>query len=536
MSLERKEVTKMQNEYKEIIQGMQQNPLHYEWYGLLGRYYAEQGQSNLAYLCYEQGIHFCNEREEKQSLEEELERAASQPDFGVNPVSIVILAQDDVSVLREALDSIQEQQSGTPYEIVVVCQPSFRYVYEQAEKCERARFICSDSKKESFGEGINTGIKNTKIHNDIYLMSSDAVLLPNTLFWLRMSLYERQTIGAAGGISNVGDKRQRFEPPCKTMEEYIAASEILNIPDDFAHENRLWLDSFSLLIKRSALDRVGLFETDQTCWYSCIDYGMKLAGAGREAVLCYNSFIWRRGKEHIQYDPDDFDRLKDRWGFSVPYYFASRLDIVEKIHHEQQEEIWVLEVGCGCGTTLSAIRCQYPNAHVYGIELMEHVAAYGTYMADIVVGDIETMEIPYEKNMFDYIIFADVLEHLRRPEQVLERMKHFLKQDGTILASIPNLMNIEIVINLLKGNFTYRDAGLLDRTHIHLFTLREIQKMLQDTGYVVKAVQKNDHREGFLEDSPENRRMIEALFQIEGIADWKEFDAYQYLVEAALCV
>ncbi len=524
----------MQNGCEEIILGMQQNPLQHEWYGMLGRYYMEQGKNNLAYLCYEQAIHFCNEPKEQQVLQEGLELAAGQPDFDVNPVSIVILAQDDVSILREALHSIQEQESGTSYDVVVVYQPSHSQVYDWANDFEGVKVVCCDGRKESFADGINTGIKYAGIYNDIYLMSSDAILLPNTLFWLRMCLYERRTVGAAGGISNAGDKRQRFEPPCQTLEEYLAASEIINIPDEFAHENRLWLDAFSLLIKRSALDRVGLLETDQTCWYSCIDYGMKLAGAGCEAVMCYNSFIWRRSTESIPYDPDDFGRLEDRWGFSVPYYFASRLDIVEKIHHEQQEEIWVLEVGCGCGTTLSAIRCQYPNAHVYGIELMEHVAAYGKFMADILVGDIETMEIPYEKKMFDYIIFADVLEHLRRPEQVLERMKHFLKPDGTILASIPNLMNIEIIINLLKGNFTYRDAGLLDRTHIHLFTLREIQRMLQDTGYVVKTVKKNDHREGFLENSPENRRMIEALLQIEGIADWKEFDAYQYLVEAGV--
>ncbi len=526
----------MKNRYEEIIQGMQQDPLHYEWYGLLGRYYTEQGQSNLAYLCYEQGIHFCNEPKGKQILEEELERAAGQPDFEVNPVSIVILVQDDISVLREGLDSIREQQSGTSYEIVVVCQPSFQQMYERADEFEGVKIVCLDRKKQSFADGINIGIKNAQIYNDIYLMSSDAIMLPNTLFWLRMCLYQRQTVGAAGGISNVGDNRQMFEPPCTTREEYLAASEILNIPDEFAHENRLWLDAFSLLIKRSAMDRVGLFETDQTCWYSCIDYGMKLAGAGCEAVLCYNSFIWRRSMGRIHHDPGDVNRLEDRWGFSIPYYFASRLDIVEKIHHEHHEEICVLEVGCGCGTTLSAIRCQYPNAHVYGIELMEHVAAYGKHMADITVGDIETMSIPFEKNMFDYIIFADILEHLRHPEQVLERMKHFLKQNGTIIASIPNLMNIEIVINLLKGNFTYRDAGLLDRTHIHLFTLREIQKMFEDTGYTVNAVQKNSYREGFLEDSPENRKMVDALLQIKGIADWKEFDAYQYLVEAELRV
>lgn len=114
----------MQNGYEEIILGMQQNPLQHEWYGMLGRYYMEQGKSNLAYLCYEQAIHFCNEPKEQQVLQEGLELAAGQPDFDVNPVSIVILAQDDVSILREALHSIQEQESGTSYDVVVVYQPS----------------------------------------------------------------------------------------------------------------------------------------------------------------------------------------------------------------------------------------------------------------------------------------------------------------------------------------------------------------------------------------------------------------------------
>lgn len=89
-------------------------------------------------------------------------------------------------------------------------------------------------------------------------------------------------------------------------------------------------------------------------------------------------------------------------------------------------------------------------------------------------------------------------------------------------------------MSLLKGNFTYQDEGILDRTHIHLFTLREIQRMFEDAGYVLTDIRARNFREGILENSEENERIIEQLFQIEGIAERREFEVYQYLIEAVL--
>ncbi len=324
--------------------------------------------------------------------------------------------------------------------------------------------------------------------------------------------------------------------PCQTVDEYAAASLSINVPGDCVRENRLWLDGFSLLIKREAMDDVGLFERGAAGYlYSCMDYGMKLARGGYESVLCYNSFIYSTGVNRANsLVQQDFDRLVKKWGFAPSYYSVSRTDILERMERPRQEEICVLEVGCGCGATLSAVRRQYPNAHVYGIELMKEVAAYATYMADILVGDIETMSLPYENHLFDYIIFGDVLEHLRHPELVVQKMKQYLKADGRILASIPNLMNIEVVVSLLKGNFTYRDEGILDRTHIHMFTLNEIRRMFEEAGYVLTDVRVRNFREGTLVNSRENEKIIEQLYQIEGIADRREFEAYQYLIEAVL--
>lgn len=524
----------VQSEYEAIFRGLENYPMNAELYFMLGNYYMGRQRSSLAYLCYEQANHYCQEPGDRQMIQESMQMAAGQPDFEVNEVSIVILAEQNVGMLRDAVQSIIEHEAGISYEIIVVDNECLGQPLEWLHEYEQIRLVTCCG-KTGFAEGANIGIKLAQIYNDIYLMSSDAVLLPNTLFWLRMGLYERETIGAAGGITNESWPQQKSELSCQTYEEYIAAAERLNVPDDCVCENRIWLDAFSLLLRRKAIDNTGLFEGRTTGQlYSVMDYGMKLVRANYETVLCHNSFIYRRrGENHAK--EGDLEKFEAKWKFPVLYYSNSRSDLIGVIQRPREEEIRVLEVGCGCGSTLSAIRYKYPNAHVYGIELMPEVAAGGKYMADIIVGNIETMEMPYEEHMFDYIMFGDVLEHLRDPKQVVENMKRYLRPGGRILASIPNVMNIEVVVSLLKGDFTYRDHGLLDRTHIHLFTLREIGRMFQEAGYVIENMWTSNWREGMLERNEENERIIEAVYRIEGIADQAEFEVYQYLVECAVC-
>ena len=67
---------------------------------------------------------------------------------------------------------------------------------------------------------------------------------------------------------------------------------------------------------------------------------------------------------------------------------------------------------------------------------------------------------------YDIILFPDVLEHLRDPESILVSMKDHLNENGFIISSIPNLMNASVIYDLLRENFTYQDAGILDRTHL----------------------------------------------------------------------
>ncbi len=143
-----------------------------------------------------------------------------------------------------------------------------------------------------------------------------------------------------------------------------------------------------------------------------------------------------------------------------------------------KKESLVLDVGCSQGL-IGKILKKDLNCKVHGIELdkkaieiaKETQCYEAVYKVNIVDNDSkEYMEFFNKKLKFDYIIFADVLEHLIYPDEVLLEFSKLLNKDGKILISLPNIAHYDILNGLLNENFNYSDMGLLDNTHLRFFT------------------------------------------------------------------
>lgn len=100
-------------------------------------------------------------------------------------------------------------------------------------------------------------------------------------------------------------------------------------------------------------------------------------------------------------------------------------------------------------------------------------------------GDIENYRWLSGEDRYDFIIFADVLEHLLHPWEVLKRCKKVIKPEGLILVSIPNIAHNSVIIDLMNDRFTYHPTGLLDNTHIRFFTRESFVQMVQKEGWAV---------------------------------------------------
>ncbi len=170
------------------------------------------------------------------------------------------------------------------------------------------------------------------------------------------------------------------------------------------------------------------------------------------------------------------------------YFSDTRWDIISLIPDGNHR---ILEVGCGTGNTLIKLRELKKAREIIGIELNYDVVQDNCNQLDaILVGDVEEIEPTFEESYFDYIIFADVLEHLVNPAAILERYSLYLKDTGHIIASIPNIKNYRILLDLvLYDKFEYVDAGILDRSHLRFFTRKEVYRLFDQVGLGVVSVQ-----------------------------------------------
>jgi 2-polyprenyl-3-methyl-5-hydroxy-6-metoxy-1,4-benzoquinol methylase len=148
----------------------------------------------------------------------------------------------------------------------------------------------------------------------------------------------------------------------------------------------------------------------------------------------------------------------------------------------------VLEVGPGDGVISRWLK-QSKNCHTVGVEVVPEAAQIARPAFDhIVVGSIEDDQVIRSiasHGPFDDIVFADVLEHLVDPWNVLGQVRSLLTSRGHVLISVPNIAHWSARLNLLVGRFDYSDGYLMDRTHLRWFTRQSTMQMARQAGYSI---------------------------------------------------
>ena len=259
----------------------------------------------------------------------------------------------------------------------------------------------------------------------------------------------------------------------------------------------------------------------------------KIAAQGRNEVLARHTYE-HRINEMIQIldnrieGSNESESQDDK---SSSYYQNVRHDLIPLVPDDAK---CILEVGCAAGMTGRELK-KRSGAFVAGIEMNNKAAcAAKNVLDDVVQGNIEDIELPYSKNSFDCILFADVLEHLIDPLSVLQKVRPLMKNKGTIVASIPNVQFHGVVHQLIEGNWTYEKEGILDETHLRFFTFKEIEKLFSQAGYSIARVDEvlDPQYEKFSDQNATSLNFGRTQIKDLTAEEIKRFFVFQYLVVA----
>ena len=152
----------------------------------------------------------------------------------------------------------------------------------------------------------------------------------------------------------------------------------------------------------------------------------------------------------------------------------------------------VLEVGCATGYMAEFLQTKR-GCTVVGVEYdAESASRSEARGVRTIVGDAEStvtisaiMADVEHGGQFEVVLASAVLEHLRYPEALLERVHRFLTPNGYLVVTLPNIAHWIMRRNLILGRFRYEQYGLLDETHLRFYTVETARELLATSGFQV---------------------------------------------------
>lgn len=193
----------------------------------------------------------------------------------------------------------------------------------------------------------------------------------------------------------------------------------------------------------------------------------------------YNQSIWGRKTATLKWtDPSSFRLKQCLKSFSILFKSAR-----------------ILEVGCGAGQFIAALKKFFPDVGYHGCDISQQAIAQAQKRNDGVVYELMTGQnaLPYDSASFDGVAIFDVLEHAIHPDALLKEIHRILRPDGVFYMFVPcegdSLSFWHWLDKLgLKNDLTKKFAG-----HINYFSRAEIEKLLDETGLSVVRRRYSEH-------------------------------------------
>ncbi|MCP6682275.1 glycosyltransferase [Bacillus nakamurai] len=405
--------------------------------------------------------------------------------------SIIILTYNELELTKKCLASIDKYTDQEEIELIIVDNGSSDGTKDYLSKLPDAKVILNE-KNLGFAKGCNQGIEAAAGDNLLFL-NNDTMVTKNWLSNMLRVLYQSERTGMVGPVSNYVSGAQMLPDTYQTLEEMEPFAEAYCVREKHKTKRVLRLVGFCLLVKRDVIEEIGPF--DERFGYGSFeddDLCLRALQKGYGLEIALDAFVHHHGHATFTANQDininelymaNRQRFTEKWGTDFTYFTHSRPEIAALVPPEAKR---ILDVGCGAGATgLELMNRQ--SCELYGVELhpLAAKAAKGHYQA-VLEEDVEEVKLPYPEGFFDCMIFADILEHLKDPWSVIQSYAAHLSPSGSIVCSIPNISHAEALFPLLLGEWNYRDAGILDRTHLRFFTPQTVHTLFPQDQFEVK--------------------------------------------------
>ncbi len=463
-------------------------------------------------------------------------------------VSIIILNWNKLEYLKQCIKSIEENTDYPNYEVIIFDNGSteagtkeFISSPRTIRKSRWSKFLPDDNAvvrgslnnkfnykvimspaNLGFAKGNNEGARIAD--GELLLFLNNDTIAHKDWLGAMVSLIQQQGCGIVGSkllypdgtIQHIGVVFDYRGNRRHIFKKY---------PSDIPHAMEIReceaVTGACMLIPKELFEKVGGFDEKYIQGSEDIDLCLKARSLGFKVMFCPQSILTHFEQVSLKEKGNRFKKKTTRhnnslfmkkWGNKLDKFRLSNdFTGLKPYHyyHQSREEIiklippwakFILDVGCASGMLGKALKKKNPSLRVWGIEINKEIAKEAEKNSDrVFVTDVEKADTVFDEPViFDCIIFADVLEHLRDPWSVLKRFHRYLSRNGRIVCSIPNIRHYKIIKEIVRDRWLYRDEGILDVEHLRFFSLATIKNLFAVSGYDIERIERNKKASGIM--------------------------------------
>lgn len=348
--------------------------------------------------------------------------------------SIVILTFNKIEYTKKCIESIRKFTDMTKCEVIIVDNNSTDETRDWLIKQKDLKVILNDE-NVGFPKGCNIGIKAAEKENDILLLNNDTIVTYNWLTNLNECLNSDELIGAVGPVTNSSAYYQQIEVDYKDIEGIYEFGLNHNKSNKELWEQRQKLIGFCMLIKRKALDEVGLLDEIFTPGnFEDDDYSIRLIDKGYKLVLCRDTFIHHYGGASFSKNKDysaiiakNEKAFMRKWGFTSRWNMNIYRNYLKLINGRNPK---ILEAFCGTGATALYITQNY-QCEYYGYENNKSALYYSRGAMEF----INCSKDIKENSKFDYFIISDLKEFFH-DTKLIQEMKNTIGIETRVIVNL----------------------------------------------------------------------------------------------------
>lgn len=179
--------------------------------------------------------------------------------------------------------------------------------------------------------------------------------------------------------------------------------------------------------------------------------------------------------------------------------FAARAALILR-HLQPAAGGSILDVGCGRGYFIAAIRTLYPHGNVVGVDYSAEYLGAAQAQASASAADLARADacgLPFASGAFDAVVCSEVLEHIEDDAAALAEIHRVLADDGLLLLSVPHrrypFLWDPLNWVLERGFGTHVPAHIwwlagIWADHVRLYSAAAISRGLHAAGFVIERM------------------------------------------------